>query len=170
MGTAAMGTAAEWLEANGAQHDAVSWARAFGDDWQALWDACPRGDWLLAIGVRRGLDAARLRDAARAVATLALDHLEGAEREEARQALAEAGDAAAFEARAEASPDPVHGAALSAIALALRGTADELAIVPAMLVQAAALDAADCGMSAAVGYVQRRSAELVRETLPSPCF
>lgn len=164
-----MSTAAEWLEANGAQHDVVAWARAFGEDWQALWDACPRGDWLLAIGVRRGLDAARLREATRSVAALALDHLEGAERDEAARALTSANDvAAAFEARAEASPDPVHGAALSAVALALRGALDELAMVPAMLVQAAALDAADCGMSAAVGYVQRRSAELVRETLPRP--
>lgn len=70
-------------------------------------------------------------------------------------------------AQAVASPDPVHQAALLAVEIALRGAPDEAAMVPLQLVQAAAMDAADCGMSAAVSYVQRRGAELVREVIPS---
>jgi hypothetical protein len=38
-------------------------------------------------------------------------------------------------------------------------------MVPLLLVQAAAMDAADCGMTAAVSYVQQRSAELVRDVI-----
>jgi len=50
----------------------------------------------------------------------------------------------------------------------VRGVADDTPTIPALLAQAAAMDAADCGMSAAVSYVQRRSAELVREIIATP--
>lgn len=163
-------TAAGWLEGKGAQHDVVSWAAEFGGDWSALWAACPRGDWLLAIALRRGVDPSRVAAAARAVARLGLDHAEGAERAWLEAALSapsvELADA--IEGRAAESVDPAHQAALSGIALAVRGDAADAASVPAFLVQAAAMDAADCGMTAAVSYVQRRSAELVREVIPAP--
>ena len=162
-------TAARWLEAQGAQRDVVAWAETFAGDWAALWAACPRGDWLLAIALRRGASAELVAQAARRVASLALDHVEGAERAEIERALAEPSEiaASAIETRSEASIDPAHHAALSAAALAVRGRAGDAPMIPALLVQAAAMDAADCGMSAAVSYVQQRSAELVREIIPA---
>jgi hypothetical protein len=158
---------AAWLTTAGAQRDIVAWAESFGHDWDALWAACPRGDWLLAIAVRRGADDAAITSAARAVAALALDHVEGEERTELALALREPSEARArsIEARAETTHDPVHQAALTAVALAVRGGRDDAAMVPAFVMQAAAMDAADCGMSAAVSYAQRRSAELVREVI-----
>jgi hypothetical protein len=163
-------TAAEWLASAGAQRDVVAWAERFGSDWSALWSACPRGDWLLAIAARRGVSPERIASASRSVATLALDHVEGAEREALEAALAAPSSAAAdaIDERAAASQDPSHQAALSAVALAVRGVVGDAAMVPAFIVQAAAMDAADCGMSAAVSYVQRRSAELVREVIATP--
>lgn len=163
-------TAAGWLAAAGAHHDLVVWAEAFGADWDALWRDCPRGDWLLAIAARRGADPERVAAAARTVATLALDHVEGAERAMLEGALATPSAAAAdaIDARAAESADPAHQAALGAVALAVRGAPEDAAMVPLFLVQAAAMDAADCGMSAAVSYVQRRSAELVRTIFTSP--
>jgi hypothetical protein len=161
-------TAAEWLSANGAQTDVVAWAGEFGADWAELWRSCPRGDWLLAIAARRGVSPARIEAAERAVATLAFDYVEGEERAWLAGALEaptpELADA--IDARAAASVDPAHQAALSAVALAVRGSIADAAMVPAFLVQAAAMDAVDCGMSAAVNYAQRRSAELVREVIP----
>lgn len=163
-------TAAQWLEAAGAQRDVVAWAEPFGADWLALWQACPRGDWLLAMALRRGASAERITSAGRKVATLALDHIEGFEHAAAERALVEPSTLAAdmFDARAAASVDPSHQAALSAIAIAVRGAADDAAMVPLFLMQAAAMDAAECGMDAAVSYAQRRSAELVREVIPEP--
>lgn len=160
-------TAAEWLSANGAQHDVVAWAGQHGADWAELWRVCPRGDWLLAIAARRGVDAASIVAAARAVAKLALDHVEGDERAWLDQALAAPSSetADAIDVRAGASVDPAHQAALTAVALAVRGSVDDAAMVPMLLVQAAAMDAADCGMTAAVAYVQHRSAELVRDVI-----
>ncbi len=158
-------TAAAWLAKAGAQRDVVAWAEPFGADWSLLWQTCPRGDWLLAIATRRGADPQRISLAARSVASLALDHVEGRERDALEAALrapsAESADA--IDARAAASSDPAHQAALSAVALAVRGVARDAAMVPMFIMQAAAMDAAECGMSAAVSYAQRRSAELVRE-------
>jgi len=163
-------TVSGWLERAGGQRDVIAWAEAFGDDWAALWRECPRGDWLLAIALRRGVSPERVLLAARRVASLALDHVEGAERDEVEGALASPSMAAAssIEARADASVDPAHGAALSAVVMAVRGAPDDAPMIPLLLAQAAAMDAAECGMSAAVSYVQRRSAELVREIIPSP--
>lgn len=160
---------AEWLKEAGAQRDIVAWAEAFGSDWGALWSACPRGDWLLAIAVRRRAAPDRIAEAARSIATLALDHTEGDERAELLRALAEPTPerADAIEARADASQDPAHQAALTAVALAVRGAREDAAMVPAFVMQAAAMDAADCGMSAAVSYAQRRSAELLRQVFPT---
>jgi hypothetical protein len=164
----ALVTVAEWLASAGAQRDVVAWAESFGHDWDAMWTACPRGDWLLALAVRRGENEASIAAAARKVATLALDHV-GDERAMLERALAEptAERATAIESLADASIDPAHQAALMAIALATRGTREDAAMVPAFVVQAAAMDAVDCGMSAAVSYAQRRSAELVREVFPT---
>lgn len=162
-------SAAEWLEKEGAQRDVVAWARDTGAGWDELWRSCPRADWMIAIALRRGVPSERVVEAGRAVARLALDHFEGDERARIDAALrAPSEDAAmALAASAEGSPDPVHQAALAAVEIALRGAPDEAAMVPLQLVQAAAMDAADCGMSAAVSYVQRRGAELVREVIPS---
>lgn len=161
-------TVARWLEAAGAQRDLVQWAEAYGSDWQALWRACPRGDWLLAIAARRGTAREAILRAARAVATLALDHAEGEERAmlEAALAVPSADAADVVEARAARSVDPAHQAALAAVAIAVRGAVQDQPAVAMLVAQAAAMDAADCAMGAAVSYAQRRGAELVREAIP----
>ena len=161
-------TIAAWLAASGAQRDITLWAEPFGADWEAMWTACPRADWLIALAVRRGAEVALIAAAARSVATLALDHVDDEERARLVAALADptAQRASAIEALAERSRDPAHQAALMAVALATRGAREDAAMVPAFVVQAAAMDAADCGMSAAVSYAQRRGAELVREIIP----
>lgn len=177
------------LEALGAHRDVVAYAEAFDDDGARFWAECPRGDWLLAIAIRAGAQREATARAAVAVLALALEHLPDDDAL-ARRALARlgsrtssdepeflAGDAAELDAldRAAAeAPDPAVSLARQAIALCARtleldGALEDLAIVPALLAQAAALDAGDCAMMAAASYAQRRSAELVRAHLAVPC-
>ncbi|GAB4198512.1 MAG: hypothetical protein OHK0013_07740 [Sandaracinaceae bacterium] len=173
---------AAWLRAQGAAHDVVAWAESFGDDAESFWDACPRGDWLLAIAARAGVGAALVARAAAEVAVLARDLLPDDDtlaREVLdallRRARGEGSgpdDAAlrALEASVDHAPDPVVQLARSAIVVAA-GSAqrpEDASVVAGMLAQAAALDAADCGMHAAVSYAQRKSAAIVRAIVPRP--
>ena len=64
-----------WLAARGAQTDVVVWAEAYGDDWASAWSACPRGDWLLALAARAGLNSAKVGRAALAVARFGVEDL-----------------------------------------------------------------------------------------------
>ncbi|MEC7519040.1 MAG: hypothetical protein VYE22_04195 [Myxococcota bacterium] len=176
-------TVAEWLKGEGAHHDLVEWASAHGDDWDALWRACPRGDWLLGIAARRGVDRRALVEAACACAALAFDHLPEAETrpqaavEAARAWVAGADDEAArarasadVDAAIEGAPDPAVAAAATA-ALACLGAIDdpsEAATAAASAIHAAALDAVDCGLGSAVRYAQAETADRVRAVFPAP--
>jgi hypothetical protein len=170
---------AAWLRARGAAHDVVSAAEPFGADAAAFWEACPRGDWLLAIAARAGVAPDRIARAAAEVVVLARDHLPDDDvlaREvlEAvvRHARGEgpAPDAhaiAALEASADRAPDPAVQLARLAI-VAAAGPPEDAASVAALLAQAAAHDAGECAMHAAVSYAHRKSAELVRAVIPCP--
>jgi hypothetical protein len=173
---------AEWLRARGAQHDVVSWAEAYGADGARLWAECPRGDWLLAIAVRASSDPAAIARAAVAAATLALELvpdddalaralLEAARRGASRGEPVPRDAVDALEREAERAPDPVVQLARLALVTAARAVGGDVAeapLVPSLLAQAAAMDAGDCAMMAAVSYVQRRSADLVRAELSPP--
>lgn len=172
---------ATWLEREGAHHDVVEWARAFGDDWEAAWTGCPRGDWLLGIAARRAIDRRAIVEAACACARLGLDHVpddEGRPRAaiEAAEAWARGEDdpAARADARAavaaavDGAPDPAVAAAATAALAALCAVDDpaEAAAAPASVVQAAVLDVGDCAMMSAMSYAQRTCADRVREAIP----
>lgn len=172
---------AQWLSEQGAHHDVVEWAAPHGDDWRAMWEACPRGDWLLGIAARRGVDPKRLVEAACACAELAFDQLpEGEDRpaealRAARAWIAGSDDAAAraeanarVDAAIEEAPDPAVAAAATA-ALAALGAIDdpsEAAMAAASAIHAAALDAVDCGLGSAVRYAQAETADRVRAHIP----
>jgi hypothetical protein len=175
-------TAADWLRARGAAQDVVSWAEPFGDDASALWAACPRGDWLLGIAARAGVEPRLVARAAAEVLVLARDHLphddalaRAALESVVRGARGEGpglDEAAlrALEASADHAPDPaVQLARLAIVAAAgVERSPEDAASVAAMLAHAAALDAAECAMHAAVSYAHRKSAELVRAVLACP--
>ncbi len=176
---------AAWLRERGAQHDVVVYAARFGDDLARFWAECPRGDWLLAIAVRAGVDGAVVALAAVELAELARDFLPDDDTL-AHEVLAAARHAAepgaqggaealaamveALERSADRAPDPAVQAARTAIVCAARAASrpEEAAVVPALLAQAAACDAGDCAMEAAVAYTQRRCADLVRLRIGPP--
>jgi len=170
----------QWLAKAGAQADAVDWARPYGGDFRRLWSECPRGDWLLAIAARLGCERVVLLGAAAACARLALPHLPENETRpaEALDALeafcAGEVDAAACQAHRAAvdaavgeAPDPIVGAAASAVLAALDAFTepDSAAATVAFASQAAVLDAADCAMESALRYTQAESADRVRASL-----
>lgn len=173
-------TVAERLRSLGAHHDLVSWAGEHAD-WRGLWEACPRGDWLLAIAARLGAERPVLVRAACACARLALDQLPD-DLEAPRRALEAAegwargqGDAGACQLaadRAEESAgsagDPAAQAAAMACVAAARSVADPQAAptAAAAAAQAAVFDAGDCAMMSALRYAQAECAERVRRALP----
>src|SRR5689334_7953165 len=70
-----MTSVADWLVENGAHHDVVEWAKAYGDDWERMWRECPRGDWMLGIAAKKGAPREAIVHAAHACAFFALDYL-----------------------------------------------------------------------------------------------
>ncbi len=181
-----MSETARWLEGLGASHDLVAYAETVEGDRASFWAACPRGDWLLAIALRASPPSDEIArrgvlDAARAIAALGLDYLPDDD-SLARTVLAEDDGAHpsrdeidALERDADDAPDPAVSLARRAIVLSARArlTAEpadvaDLAMVPALVSQAAAHDAGDCAMIAAASFVLRKSAELVRAHVPPP--
>lgn len=169
---------ARWLEDHGAHHDIVEWARSYDADWERAWRECPRGDWMLGLAARSGVDRRSLVRAACACAALALDYVPDGEARpssalDAAQRWLDGSDhpelraraASDVEAAVDDAPDPaVSSAALAALA-ALRSidAPDEAPTAAAAAVQAAVLDAGDCAMMSAMRYVQHECAERVRE-------
>lgn len=184
-----MSESSTWLEALGASRDVVAYAETIEGDATRFWAECPRGDWLLAIAIRtRGADPARrtaILAAGAAIAALAVDYLPDDDTH-ARAVLASArascdgaappsrDDVDALERDAEDAPDAAVSFARRAIVVLARAThgddadLEDVAIVPALVSQAAAYDAGDCAMIAASSFVLRRSAELVRAAMPAP--
>lgn len=170
----------QWLQQQGASNDVVEWARPFEADVARLWDACPRGDWLLALGVRLGGERTALVLAASRCARLAFASLpEDEARPEAALEVCEAwtrGEAAAaacvaqrdvLNAALAEAVDPGSSAAVIAATAALEAIEQpDMAVnAAAFAVQAAVLDAGDCAMLEALRFAQHESAEAVRETI-----
>ncbi len=178
-----MSAASTWLESLGATRDVVAYAETIDGDASAFWRECPRGDWLLAIAIRsRGDDperrAAILRASA-AIASLGVDYLPDDDTH-ARTVLSEAlrategltgpsrDDVDALERDADDAPDAAVALARRAIVVLARGASgddpsfEDLALVPALVSEAAAYDAGECAMISASSFVLRKSAELVR--------
>lgn len=165
---------AEYLQQQGAHHDVVAWAESFGTDFRRAFTECPRGDWLLAVGVRSGVARKERSLAAAACARLGLEWLDDAA--EASQALSaleacarsEQGwselPALAGKLQARELPDPASATALSAVVLALESASDPeaAALVPSTVVQAAMFAVADCAVMSLLRHTQLQSAEAVR--------
>jgi len=170
----------QWLEERGAHRDVVTWARPFGERWEEAWNTCPRGDWLLGIAARAGIERKLIVSAACACARFAFDYLpesetrpgaavdaverwlDGADEPELREAMQTSAEAAIDDA-----PDPSVAAAAMAGLACLRAidTPEEAALVVTSAVQAALLDVGDCAMMSAVGYAQSTCADLTRERI-----
>jgi hypothetical protein len=169
----------------------VSYAETIDGDVAAFWQACPRGDWLLAVALRTrgGEDAARMSailDAGVAIAALGLDylpdddvHARAVHAQLSRACRGEAApsvdDVSALERDADDAPDPAVSFARRAIVVAARAVRrdddadlEDLAVVPSLVAQAAAHDAGDCAMISAASFVLRKSAELLRAHVAPP--
>lgn len=172
----AMSAISERLSTLGAHHDLISWAAAYGDDWQALFTACPRADWLLGLGARLGCERKTLVRAAIGCTRVGLSYLpdSNAEVQAALQA-AEAwarGDAAADSCNAvrarlelisitdDAAADSVVQAAIATLSTIT--SPDAAAHAAACIAQAAVLAAGDCAMTSALRFTQERCADAVR--------
>jgi hypothetical protein len=159
----------------------VTWARDASEaDVASLWSACPRGDWLLGIGVRLGAGREALALAAAAAARTALDFMpDGDTRAQRALEVLEAfgrgeteADAALaardqVEALSEQAPDPAVQAAAQAVLAAL-ASVDDPTVAPgaaSQAAQAAVFDAGDCAMMAALRFAQEKAATAVREHL-----
>lgn len=178
MGSASSDPAA-WLARNGAQRDVVLGLGELSHDWETLWTRCPRGDWMLGIAVRLGVDRVALVRAAIACARVALER---AHTDETARALAVAerwsrGDASeadvadvarAVEAENARALDPPREAASRAALAACLGVADPEMLVAAAssAVEAHVLATMDRGIAAAIAAAHARCADAVRAAIP----
>lgn len=154
----------------------MTWAEAFGDDFRGAWNACPRGDWLLAVAARCKVDRRRLVALAASCAALALDCVpteEARPRRGIEAARAWAGgqlDAAGVrralaEIQGFEAMDPAVAAARDAALAALCSIDDPTAasLAAASAAQSALLGVPDCAMLSALGHAHFTAAELVRD-------
>jgi len=168
-----------WLEARGAQSDVIEGLRPFGGDWSTLYEKCPRGDWLLGVATRLGVERPHLVRAAVACARTSLDRCEGesaarlldvAERWARGEATAAEVAAAthALEASAasvrEPSADAASRAAL-AVGLGIEDP-DVLASAAAFAAEATIVATMECGVELAMGWAHRACADAVRAAIP----
>jgi hypothetical protein len=167
---------AAWLRAEGASEDIAGWAEPFGHDLSALWQACPRGDWLLAIAARLGIAGGPITTAALDVGRLALDVLPDDDDAHAMIAgLVSASDDArmaaadALEARSDGARDPALATALLALSCVARSFSDPTSapMVAALSTQALVFDAQECGAMSVIGWAQSTAAERVRAAIPT---
>ena len=168
-----------WLSAHQAQRDVLDGLAAFSN-WATLWAECPRGDWLLGISARIGVEHTLLVRAAIACAKIpdepATESLAIADAWLAGEATAD--DVAAEARRLEALPahDPAHEAANRAALAALLGIEDRdvLASAAAAAVEAIMMASIDCGMELAMRWAHDKCAAAVRAELPwsalAPCI
>ncbi len=175
-----------WLMESGAQRDVIDGLASFGDDWEAMWNGSPRGDWLLGIAERVGVDHRALVVAAIGCAELALDYVVP---EEARNVLATAtrwtkGEAdadevkratAALEEASKTPADPSCEAGVRAAIAVGMGVEDRtvLPTAPAAATEAAITASIDCGFEMAMRWAHDKCASAVRLAIPwslvQPC-
>jgi hypothetical protein len=176
-----------WLEQSGAQRDVIDGLASFGDDWEAMWKDCPRGDWMLGIAERLGVDHGALVRAAVGCAELALDYVVG---DEARHVLRAAGywvdgSATALEVKSvtdeleEATKrpaDPSCEAGMRAAVAVGMGVEDRTVLPTAAsaATEAAITASIDCGFEMAMRWAHDKCASAVRLAIPwsmvKPCI
>jgi hypothetical protein len=168
-----------FLALEGAQHDFVEWAAAFGADIEALWQGCPRGDWALALAARLGVEHTSLLVAAARCARLALPYLPESEAiaercldqlEAHAQGSGEPPSPALYEQLMHAhsaAQDAAHAEALLAVVAALdaREQPSAAAGAAAFAAHAAMIGTAECAMLEAMRFVQHASADEVRRAI-----
>jgi hypothetical protein len=173
----------EWLRSAGAQGDVVD-ALARFDDWAALYAECPRGDWLLGIAERLGVEHVALVRAAIGCARVALVDgddeasalLEVASRwAEGTATTAEVTTATReVEAASSKAVDPAREAACrAALAVGLGITAPEegvLASAPAAAAESVMVASIDCGFELAMRWAHDKCANAVRAAVPWNVF
>ncbi len=167
-----------WLESHGAQRDVLDGVRPFASDWETLWLSCPRGDWLLGIAVRLGVDHVLLVRAAIASARTALEYtdddgaasvLDVASRWTTGDASeAQVKDAASrLEAASARASSPAAEAAARAAVAAATSTLDREAVplAAAFAAEATIVATMDCGLAMAMAWAHRTCADAVRATI-----
>ncbi len=167
-----------WLEANGAQRDVLDGLREHARDWREIWRDCPRGDWLLGIAVRLGVEHVALMRAAIGCAHTALDHYEGDEAARVLELAARwcEGSASAeqitiatraLEAATVEVHDPSADAASRSVQAVGLGAVDKELLVSAAAFAAEATIVAtmECGLELAMGWAHRAGADAVRTAI-----
>lgn len=168
-----------WLAARGAQSDVLDGLRSVGHDWATLWARCPRGDWLLGIAERLGVEHVLLVRAAIGCARTAVGCFDGPEaarvldaaerwthgaatHEHVSQATTSLGQAAAR------VHDPAADAALRAAEAVGLGVADAdmLSSAAAFAAEATVMATLDHGFAAAMGRAHGACADAVRAAIP----
>lgn len=173
-----------WLRASGAQADVVDGLARIAHDWPTLWKACPRGDWLLGIAVKLGVDHASAVRAAIECARVSADLVAGvpriaqafAQTLEAAQRFANGADnvdevrriTKELEQAMATAPDPVtDAAARSALAVGLGVVEkDALASAPSAAAEAQMMSSIDCGYEMAMRWAHDKCATAVRTAIP----
>lgn len=169
-----------FLAQEGAQHDVIQGLRSVGSDWSTIWSGCQRGDWLLGIAIRLGVDRVSLVRAAIGCARTALDLFEGPEakalldlaerwtRAEATTAEVAVAKRALETAAARANDPSVDAAGQAAQAVAMGivdHDTDVLASAPAFAAQATIVATIDCGLEMAMGWAHGKTADAVRAAI-----
>lgn len=174
-----MSAPADWLRRAGAQGDVIDALSRF-EDWRSLYTECPRGDWLLGIAERLGVDQVALVRAAIGCARVvegdeaSIAMLEIASRWTEGQA-SEADVAAAIgnlEEAARQAVDPAREAASrSALAVGL-GITDRgvLTGAPAAAAESVMMASIDCGFELAMRWAHDKCASAVRAAVPWSMF
>ena len=157
-------TVSERLKALDACREAVEWSERFGDDEQAAWDACERGDWMLwycgrVSGTPESESRRKLVLCAVAVARQAWPFVRPGDRNVVKRCYETA------EAWGRGDPG-VMLTDVQAAALAAYAVAHEAAYAVAYAAYVAA-DAADVAAYARIASL-RASADIVRGHYPTP--
>ncbi len=182
-------TPLDWLRASGAQGDVIDGLARTGSarDWETLWRECPRGDWLLGILERLGVDhvalvraavgCARTVDAGGEAAARLLDLAERwASGEAAASEVAEA--TRVLEQASSSVADPGAEAATRAALAVGYGVEDRavLSSAPAAAAESAivtAMSRGDASLELAIRRAHDACAHAVRAAVPwqlvAPC-
>lgn len=169
----------DWLRSAGAQGDVVDGLARY-DDWRTLYEQCPRGDWLLGIAERIGVDhdalvraaigCARVADgdaAATHMLDVATRWTEGRATEtEIREALR------ALEEAASRAFDPSREAAARAALAVGLGIADRdvLTGAPAAAAESVIVASMDCGLELAMRWAHDKCVTAVRAAISWETF
>lgn len=172
-----------WLSAHEAQRDVLYGLARFAT-WEALWTECPRGDWLLGIAERIGVEHMHLVKAAALCARVAdpnekaIHLLDRVDAWLAGTATAEdiARDTHALDTALSTAPDPASEASMRAAVAVGMGVADRrvLPSAPAAAVESIMMASIDCGFELAMRWAHDKTATAVRQALPwsvaEPCI